>query len=231
MGAGRLRLIPVVAVAGLMCVVSACAHVAPSPRLSASPVPTVNMRPASPPSSPVTVSVRSMTSPTTSVVLRHERLCTVRDLAAKETGGGSVASQPFSLITVTNMSHHACTLRGYPHVAAAWAGTIPGSPAPIISAHREPIAITNGSLYEVTDPGPSLFSVAPDTFAWFAVGSVTALDPPLVTFTRLIFSPANPTSLCRTGINLQVALGATASRGHPFGLTVTAFAPGRPPHN
>jgi hypothetical protein len=81
-------------------------------------------------------------------------------------------SQPFSVITVTNTSGRACTLNGYPTITSAWT-----------SQGRRPVSVLDSGIYEVQDPKPTRFSLAPRGNAWFAAGTGMGFESTLVTFT------------------------------------------------
>lgn len=136
-------------------------------------------------------------------------------------------SQPFSTITLTNTGTARCALSGYPTITAA-AGTTNtppgGSPGPVRDV---PITVHDGGIYEVPDPGPSQVTLTPGSTAWFAIGTVTALDPPLVNLTQVSLSLPGPGTPLG-GVTIPVTLYATARTGHPIGITVTAYAPGTP---
>ena len=151
--------------------------------------------------------------------LRHERACSGSDLRARETGGGAVASQPLSFVTVTNTSHRACTLHGHPAITAAWA-----------HLHRLRTSVHPGSLYEVPDPGATLFSIGPGQQAWFALGTGTAFDSTVIAITRVRFAPASAFVRCQHGLSVAVSLPVNARTGQPYGIGVTAFAPGSRTH-
>ena len=138
--------------------------------------------------------------------------CSTSHLSAKQTGSGAGMSQPFSVITITNTGSSACSLSGYPKLTGAWTKT-----------GRKPITVTPGNLGNMSDPGPSRISLSPGGKAWFAVGAATAYDPPLVTFRRIAFSVGGGT------VNAKLSLPATAPKGKPFPLGVTAFAAGSGP--
>jgi hypothetical protein len=126
-------------------------------------------------------------------------------------------NQPWSIITVTNTSGRACTLHGYPSITATW--TRQG---------RYPVDVLDSGIYEVTDPTPVLFSVAPRGHAWFAAGTGMGFEGPLLTFTEIAVSTDQHTTVA-TSLRVPVALSATGRKGHPYGITVTAFAPGTAP--
>ena len=189
---------------------SSTTSITPSPGDVSSPPPTTAT--STPVASP-------STSRTTSVIPAGEPRCSPEDLSAKETGGGSVMNQPWSIITVTNTSGRACTLHGYPTITAAW--TRQG---------RYPVDVLDAGIYEVMDPTPTLFSVAPRGHAWFAAGTGMGYEGPLLTFTEVAVATDAHTSVGRS-LHVPVALGATGRKGQPYGITVTAFAPGTGPRN
>ena len=88
---------------------------------------------------------------------------------------------------------------------------------------------SDGSTYEVPDPGPTRFLLAPGSSAWFVVGTVTAHGGSL---RRLTYMSVYPT--VRTGVSVgvpcKVDLATDSAAGAPVPVSVTAFAPGRAPH-
>jgi hypothetical protein len=141
--------------------------------------------------------------------------CTSADLSARQSDTGAGMSQPFSVITVTNISGHACSLTGYPSVTRARTKT--GSK----SIHTRNARLANGPSAD-----PSHFSLAPGGHAWFTLGTATAYDPPVVTFRRITFTPIAGSA---GTITVKVKLPATAPSGQAFPIGVTAFAPGSHP--
>jgi hypothetical protein len=128
-------------------------------------------------------------------------------------------NQPWSIITVTNTSGRACTLQGYPTITATWT-----------RQSRYPVDVLDSGIYEVTDPTPTLFSVAPHGRAWFAAGTGMGYDGPLLTFTEIAVATDGHTGVLKS-LRVPVDLSATGRKGRPYGITVTAFAPGTAPHN
>lgn len=147
-------------------------------------------------------------------------VCTAAELAAKQTKNGAMASQPFSVVTVTNTSGQACTLRGYPTLVQVTTST-----GTTESVRAGSLAVTYGGLYEVPDPGPTQFTLPPGGSAWFALGTGTAYDGPIRTITQALFSPAGNVGLVTVGVTLD----GNAPSGKPLGVGVTAFAPGTGP--
>jgi len=145
--------------------------------------------------------------------------CAENQLGAVETRNGSSASQPFSVVKVVNASHRACALGGYPHVVF-WAQSA-------YRLVRLSIAVTNGSIYEVPDPGPTRFLLAPGASAWFAVGTGTAYGGPYRRLTYLTIYPTARTS--GVGVLCGVNLSTDSPAGRPIPVAVTAFAPGSGP--
>lgn len=141
--------------------------------------------------------------------------CSAADLTARVTGGGAGMSQPAVYVTVTNASTKACTLDGYPRITGAWTAK---------GAQR--VSVKNGAVMNAPATKPKAIVVQPKGHAWFAVGAATAYDPPLVTFVRITVAPA------ASGASFTVrhlGLQATAPKGKPFPLGVTAFAAGSAP--
>jgi hypothetical protein len=87
------------------------------------------------------------------------------------TGSGSTASAPFVIIALTNTSRSRCQLTGYPRISAT--GYAQSTPTVTGSL---PIKLTDGAIYERTDPGPRRIELAPHGSASFALGTATAYD-------------------------------------------------------
>lgn len=152
--------------------------------------------------------------------------CTAAELIAEQTSSGAGMSQPFAIITVTNRGSRACTLTGYPTITAASGTEIKPtgtSPGPLTD---EPISVTNGALNAVADPGPRTLRVAPGGHAWFALGTATAYDGPVVTLGRVSVSLDGSSAPGAGALAIPVDLAAGAPAGKPFGIKVTAYAPG-----
>ena len=92
------------------------------------------------------------------------------------------------------------------------------------------MAVLDSGIYEVMDPTPTLFSVAPRGHAWFAAGTAMGYEGPLLTFTEVAVATDVHTSVGKS-LRVPVDLGATGRKGKPYGIMVTAFAPGTAPHN
>jgi hypothetical protein len=152
-------------------------------------------------------------------------VCGPGDLTALETGGGSVASQPFSLITVTNAGDHPCTLSGYPTIVAVSSTPSESSTSP----GAQPLAVVDGGLYEVPDPGPSEITLAPGGHAWFALGTGTGYAGTFVTVKEVRFATPSTPATGPTAIAVPVSLAATMPPDKPLTITVTAFAAGTHP--
>ena len=80
------------------------------------------------------------------------------------------------------------------------------------------------------DPTPTLFAVAAYGHAWSAAGTGTGYEGPLLTFSEVAVATGGHTSV-GSSLRAQVDLSATGHKGKPYGITVTAFAPGTAPHN
>ena len=164
-------------------------------------------------------------SPATQSSASSGLACSAADLTARQTGGGSVASQPFSIITLTNSSDHQCTLHGYPTIVG-----VSDTPAdPSASLGSQPLAVVDGGLYEVPDPGPTEFTLPPGGHAWFALGTGTGYAGPLVTITEVHVATAITPANGPAAVAVPVSLAATMPPGQPLTITVTAFAAGTGP--
>lgn len=162
-------------------------------------------------------SASSSTAAAAYAVTAGEAPCSVRSLSARETGGGSVMNQPWSIVTLTNTGSRACTLDGYPVVDAAWT-----------ARGRYPVSVLDAGIFEVVDPGPTRFSVPPGAHAWFAAGTGMSYLGPLLAFTEIAFATTRGTSVAQS-VRVRVDLDATGRAGAPYGVIVTAFAPGTGP--
>lgn len=110
------------------------------------------------------------TSPTVSDSTSPGR-CHVADLTASVGEFGSMASQPFLTVELTNHTTSACRLRGYPLLTVVGSFVDPpGRPVHAVVSH--------GSTYERADPGPHTIVVAPHRFASFTIGTATAYNGP-----------------------------------------------------
>ncbi|MDO8733209.1 MAG: DUF4232 domain-containing protein [Actinomycetota bacterium] len=144
-------------------------------------------------------------------------ICNSADLSGKATGSGAGMSQPYVVITVTNIGKASCALKGYPVLTGAW--TAKGKVA---------ISAKNGDLFNMPSAKVKRFVLAPKAKAWFANGSATAYDPPLVTINRIAFATSAGTSVADSSM-IRSGLMATAPAGKPYPLGVTAFAAGKGP--
>ena len=140
--------------------------------------------------------------------------CTARALTSTAGPSGSGMSQPYVTVILTNSSARECTLRGYPDITAM--STKKGSKS---------IDVKRGNFANISSGVAGRFTLAPGARAWFAVGAATAYDPPLVTFTTITYAIGGASR------SAAVALQATAPKGSPFPIGVTAFAAGIPPRN
>jgi hypothetical protein len=170
---------------------------------------------------PVTTAV-SPPSTSTGAPSRPAAACTGSQLSGRVFRGGSEASQPFDEIVLTNGGPGSCRLSGYPALTA-WgsAGQGPSSQLDTV--------LTKSSTYEIPDPGPTTVVIAPSRSAWFAIGTATAYDPPLVSIDRVLIDVGSGTSGKSGQVSVALGMFATAPLGKPIPITVTAFAPGLPP--
>ncbi len=134
--------------------------------------------------------------------------CSGSNLTAKQTDFAAGMSQPAAYITVTNTGDSACVLNGYPTIETAWS-----------KGKKQEITTGRGAMMNAPDNKPKRIVLQPGGKAWFALGGVEALDPPVVPLTKVAFAitPGGPTVTSR--IELY-------SSGQPLALVFGAFAPG-----
>ena len=137
--------------------------------------------------------------------------CAGRDLDAVIERRGSNSSAPFLLIALRDTTG-TCKLTGYPQLAAY---TLGGQRAVSVAIHH--------GTYEVRDPGPHPVIVSRRHPATFAVGTATAYARRPVLITRLVIGlpGANPDTI---SVHIPGGLGATAPKGKPYPIGITAFA-------
>ena len=160
---------------------------------------------------PTSASSRAATRP---------RRCGSGDLRLSVAASGSVMSQPYADISITNIGPTACTLSGYPRIAAAGypgASDRPGAAKPVRISVRH-------RIMERVDPGPRLLDVKPRHRVFFSVGTADAYDGPLVTITSLIATFPDVGGPLRVGVRLL----ANGPRGHAIPVGVTGLT--RSPH-
>jgi hypothetical protein len=148
--------------------------------------------------------------------------CTGAQLSGHVSREGSMASQPFAVIVLTNVGSGSCQLSGYPKLTA-WGRTGPG-PSSLLST-----TLTRGSTYEIPDPGPRNLVIARAESAWFAIGSGTAGGGPIVKTDHVVMDVV-PTAGGKVGhVNIPLAIFAGGPPGKAIPIMVTSFAPGVPP--
>ena len=141
--------------------------------------------------------------------------CRSDQLAASVTDGGSMASQPYAVIGLHNTSGSACVLDGYASVVVAGqAVTNPAGDGALA------VSVTEGSLYERPDPGPSAVNVSAGQWAHFAIGTATAYDDQYRVFRVLVVRPDGGS----VPVELHMFASAPANQAVPVGIT--AFAAG-----
>jgi hypothetical protein len=156
-------------------------------------------------------------SSTSSPTVTQAKLCTGTRLSAEVTGQGSMASQPWAVIALTNTSGSPCELNGYPRLAATgYPGNGPAAIGPLN------IDVRNGSIMERTDPGPGRITLAPHATASFAIGTGTAYDT-LYTVAQVRVMVSGD----QTGVLVTVNMSASAPTGAPIPIGVTALVAGR----
>jgi hypothetical protein len=148
--------------------------------------------------------------------------CAGAQLSGNAFRGGSQSSQPFEEIVLTNGGPGPCQLSGYPQMTA-WGSTGQGPSAPLDTV------LTQGSTFEIPDPGPTKVVLAPGGSAWFAVGAGTAYGGPIVSIDRVFIAVGSAAGGSAGQVNVPLGMGANGPQGKAIPITVTAFAPGIPP--
>jgi hypothetical protein len=148
--------------------------------------------------------------------------CTGAQLSGKVSRAGSVASQPFEEIVVTNGGPSSCQLSGYPKLTA-WGSTGQG-PSSLLDT-----ALTRGSTFEIPDPGPRNVVIARGKSAWFAIGSGTSSGGPIFSIDHVVMDVVPEAGGKAGQVNIALAMDASGPLGKAIPITVTAFAPGVPP--
>ena len=141
--------------------------------------------------------------------------CNASDLSARQVGSGAGMSHPFVSIGLQNDGTVPCTLDGYPRLGAVR----------VHGGTRIRVDISRDNLMNIAGPRPRSITLAPGDHAWFAVGAVTAYDPPIVT----IASVAVRLGSSARAMVIPIALSASAPHGKPFPIGITAYAKGDPP--
>jgi hypothetical protein len=153
-------------------------------------------------------------------VLRSPR-CGTASLAVRVVTSGSVMSQPFLEIALTNRGSNRCRLRGYPAITAVGHRAFADeAPSPL---HLD---LHPGPIYERTDPGPQWVELPPRHRAFFALGTVAAYQggAHLLQITELAITPDGN----HAALHLTVDLLASAPANQPIPVGVTAIQLGRP---
>ena len=135
-------------------------------------------------------------------------------MAGSVTLAGSNASQPYVVVALTNESSSVCSMRGYPVVTFADR-----------SGKAVAVEITQGSTYEVADPGEAVSDLQPGASVWFALGTGTAYGGPMVDLTTARVSVGGS----ETAVKVDL-VGDAARSIDPVPLSVTAFSASVPPH-
>jgi hypothetical protein len=148
--------------------------------------------------------------------------CTAAQLSGKVSRAGSQSSQPFAEILLTNGGPGPCQLSGYPQMTA-W-----GSAGQGPSAQLETV-LTQGSTFEIPDPGPRRVVIAPGGSAWFAIGAGTVYGGPIVSIERAVVAVGSMAGGKSGHVNVNLGMDANGPPGKAIPIRVTAFAPGVPP--
>ncbi len=144
--------------------------------------------------------------------------CRADDVGLSVAQTGSVASQPFSDIALTNTGTTPCALSGYPRIEAR--GVL-GSRATTV-----PLAIAvHHGLYERTDPGPHRIALRPRHDAFFSIGTATAYQGGLHPITLRRLTVVLPGTQLRNLLSINL-LSSRPVRGKiPVGITAVTASP------
>ena len=140
--------------------------------------------------------------------------CGASGLSAKVTGTAAGMSQPVTFVTVTNTGSQACYVKGYPNIDKVKS-----------KARKVSFTVTKGGVQNAPQVKVSKVVLQPGGKAWFAIGTATAYDPPIVNLTKVVFSidgEATPSTV----LKVKIAQQATAPSGKPVPINVTPFAKG-----
>ena len=141
--------------------------------------------------------------------------CQGANLHAQVTSGGGEASQPFSIIAVSN-SGPTCLINGYPRIVSASGHEATPTQGKTQSMR---IAVTDGPDYEHPDPGPHPVTLTTGGSASFALGTNTASGAISVITTLSITLPGSTVPLAVSNVNIGCS-------GTPIQIGVTAFVEG-----
>jgi hypothetical protein len=144
--------------------------------------------------------------------------CLSGHLHAVMIGGGSVASQPFATIALRNVGANACSLIGYPAIAAY------GHPRGGGPDHRLQIRLRDGAIYERPDPGSHVVIVAAGGHASFTIGTALAYQggAHIIFITQFEITPPGS----HAAIALRLLLPASRPAGKAIPIAVTALRAG-----
>lgn len=140
--------------------------------------------------------------------------CGPSGLSAKVTGSAAGMSQPATFVTVTNTGSRACYVKGYPNIDTVKA-----------KARKVSFTVTEGAVQNAPQVKVSKVVLQPGGKAWFAIGTATAYDPPVVTLTKVVFS-IDGEATAADSLTVRISQQATAPSGKPVPITVTPFAKG-----
>lgn len=144
--------------------------------------------------------------------------CRADDVRLSVAMTGSVASQPFSDIAVTNTGTTPCALLGYPRIEAR--GVLGREAATVPLA----IAVHHG-LYERTDPGPQRVVLRPGHDAFFSVGTATAYQGGLHPITLRRLTVVLPGTHVRKVLSINLLASRPARGRIPVGITALTASP------
>ncbi len=145
-------------------------------------------------------------------------VCPRGDLSVKVAVSGSVASQPFLVISLTSHGSSRCRLHGYPDITAT------GHPAGRSMVRRLRVIERRGPIYERSDPGDRTVTLQREAVASFSLGTATAFQGgrSLATITAISFRVPG----IQQPFHVRTSMLASAPAGAPIPIGVTALTPG-----
>jgi hypothetical protein len=134
---------------------------------------------------------------------------------------GSMMSQPFMDLAVTNTGADSCVLSGYPSIRVRGHRGRPGEPS--TAAHMV-ISVRHGT-YERVDRGPRRLVLRPQRRAFFSMGTATAYQGgrhPIALTELVVVLPG--TRIAKT-LPIDMIATRPADRSIPIGITAVTAAP------
>ncbi len=147
------------------------------------------------------------------------RPCTVDNVILQVTGTGSVASQPWVVISFINESSGPCELIGYPAITGV-NGYLSESGPPVVNVA---FTVTHGSLNTHSDPGRVPVILSPGRGASFALGTGTGYQDAYALREVIITMPGDTNHL---PVAMPPDMRASAPHGQAIPITATGVTAG-----